>query len=323
MAEAITQMTPRRSTSSFADYAPTYGAAAALVLLVLANVVFTPNFADIDNFRNILVQVTPTMLVAIGMTFVIATGGIDLSVGSLMAIASAVAAISLDYGAYPAILAALIVVTLTGAFSGWLISTFKIQPIIVTLALLIAGRGIAQVISNGGQLIPFSNESFEFFGKGSLFGVLPMPILVMALIVGLAIFVLRATIFGRHIIAVGGNENAARLSGISVNRTKIMVYALSGLLAGIAGLIYTARLGASDASKVGETIELDAIAATVVGGTALTGGRATVVGTVIGALIMQIITTSFNMNGIKFSYALVIKAAIILFVVYLQRPKSH
>jgi hypothetical protein len=133
--------------------------------LILANVALTPNFADADNFRNILVQVTPTMLVAIGMTFVIATGGIDLSVGSLMAIASAVAAISLDYGAYPAMLAALVVVTLTGAFNGWLISTFKIQPIIVTLALLIAGRGIAQVISNGGQLIPFSNPSFEFWGK--------------------------------------------------------------------------------------------------------------------------------------------------------------
>ena len=236
------------------DYAPTYGAAAGLALLLLLNVALTPGFADIDNFRNILVQVAPTMLVAVGMTFVIATGGIDLSVGSLMAIASATAAISLDYGAYPAILAALVVVTLIGAFSGWLISTFKIQPIIVTLAVLIAGRGVAQVISNGGQLIPFSNESFEFFGKGSLGGVLPMPILLIAVIIGLAIFVLRATIFGRHVIAVGGNENAARLSGISVNRTKIMVYALSGLLAGIAGLIYTARLGASDASKVGETI---------------------------------------------------------------------
>jgi ribose/xylose/arabinose/galactoside ABC-type transport system permease subunit len=323
MAEAITQTTPAKREFKLGDYAPTYGAAAGLALLLLLNIIFTPGFADIDNFRNILVQVAPTMLVAVGMTFVIATGGIDLSVGSLMAIASATAAISLDYGAYPAILAALVVVTLVGAFSGWLISTFKIQPIIVTLAVLIAGRGIAQVISNGGQLIPFSNESFEFFGKGSLFGILPMPILLMVLIVALAIFVLRATIFGRHVIAVGGNESAARLSGISVNRTKIMVYALSGLLAGIAGLIYTARLGASDASKVGETIELDAIAATVVGGTALNGGRATVIGTVIGALIMQIITTSFNMNGIKFSYALVIKAAIILFVVYLQRTKSH
>ncbi len=322
MAEAITQPRAKSSSLSFSDYAPTYGAAAALVLLILANCIFTTNFAAIDNFRNILVQVAPTMLVAVGMTFVIATGGIDLSVGSLMAIASAVGAVSLDYGTFPAIVAALIVVTLFGAFNGFLISTFKIQPIIVTLALLIAGRGIAQVISNGGQLIPFSNPTFEYFGKGSLIGI-PMPILVMALIIGLAIFVLRATIFGRYIIAVGGNETAARLSGISVNRTKITVYALSGLLAGIAGLIYTARLGASDASKVGETIELDAIAATVVGGTALTGGKATVIGTVIGALIMQIITTSFNMNGIKFSYSLVIKAAIIIFVVYLQRPKAN
>ena len=181
--------------------------------------------------------------------------------GKSTAIASAVAAISLDYGAYPAILAALAVVTLVGAFNGWLISTFKIQPIIVTLALLIAGRGVvAQVISNGGQLIPFSNPSFEFWGKDSIFGV-PVPVIVMILVVAAAIFVLRATIFGRHVVAVGGNEAAARLSGVSVNRTKIMVYALSGLLAGIAGLIYTARLGASDASQVGENIELDAAAA--------------------------------------------------------------
>jgi ribose/xylose/arabinose/galactoside ABC-type transport system permease subunit len=322
MAEAIAQPVNKRGASSFSDYAPTYGAAAALVLLIAANVIFTPNFAAIDNFRNILVQVTPTMLVAVGMTFVIATGGIDLSVGSLMAIASAVCATSLDYGAYPAILAALAVVTLIGSFSGWLISTFKIQPIIVTLAVLIAGRGVAQVISNGGQLIPFSNPNFEFWGKESVFGI-PVPVLVMVVAVALAIFFLRATIFGRYVIAVGGNEAAARLSGIYVNRTKITVYALSGLLAGLAGLIYTARLGASDASQVGVNIELDAIAATVVGGTALTGGRATVIGTVIGALIMQIITTSFNMNGIKFSYSLVIKAAIIIFVVYLQRTKSN
>lgn len=323
MAEVITQPTAtKRGNFSFADYAPTYGAAAALVLLILANVFLTPNFAAVDNFLNILVQVTPTMLTAVGMTFVIATGGIDLSVGSLMAIASAVAAVSLDYGAYPAIFAALAAVALVGAFNGWLISAFKIQPIIVTLATLIAGRGVAQVISKGGQLIPFSDPSFEFWGKNSILGV-PVPVLVMVAIVAAAVFVLRKTIFGRHVIAVGGNEAAARLSGVSVSRTKIMVYALSGLLAGIAGLIYTARLGASDASQVGVNIELDAIAATVVGGTALTGGRATVVGTVIGALIMQIITTGFNMNGIKFSYSLVIKAAIIVFVVYLQRPKSY
>ncbi len=319
MAEAISIT---KQNFRLADYAPTYGALVALVLLLLANIIFTPNFADFDNFRNILVQVTPTMLVAIGMTFVIATGGIDLSVGSLMAIASAVAAVSLDYGAGAAIILGLLAATAFGAVNGVLIAGFKIQPIIITLALLIAGRGIAQVISNGGQLIPFTNESFEYLGKGEIAGI-PFQIILLVLIVALTIFFLRKTIFGRYIIAVGGNEEAARLSGVRVNWTKISVYAVSGLLAGIAGLIYTARLGASDASKVGESIELDAIAATVVGGTPLTGGRATIIGTVIGALIMQIITTSFNMNGIKFSYSLVIKAAIILLAVYIQRPKMN
>jgi ribose/xylose/arabinose/galactoside ABC-type transport system permease subunit len=289
---------------------------------MLANVVFTPNFAAFDNFRNILVQATPTILVAVGMTFVISTGGIDLSVGSIMAIASAVAAVSLEYGAVPAVAIGLTAATALGAFNGILIAGFKIQPIIITLALLISGRGIAQVISSGGQLIQFSNPTFEYLGKGVIFGI-PFQIILLAAVVVLAIFLLRSTLFGRYVTAVGGNEEAARLSGVRVNRAKITVYALSGLLAGIAGLIYTARLGASDASKVGDGIELDAIAATVVGGTPLTGGRATVIGTVIGALMMQIITTSFNMNGIKFSYSLVIKAAIILFAVYIQRPKLN
>lgn len=305
-----------------ADYAPTYGAAVALVVLLIVNLVFTPGFAAVDNFRNILVQVTPTMLVAIGMTFVIATGGIDLSVGSVMAIASAVTATSLDYGAGLAIAFGLLAGALLGVFNGALIAGFKIQPIIITLALLISGRGIAQVISSGGQVIPFSDQTFEFLGKGSIAGI-PFQIFLLIAVIAAAIFIMRETIFGRYIAAVGGNESAAELSGVRVNRTKITVYALSGLLAALAGLIYTSRLGASDASKVGDGIELDAIAATVVGGTPLTGGKASIIGTVIGALIMQIISTGFNMNGIPFSWSLVIKAAIILFAVYIQRPKVN
>jgi ribose/xylose/arabinose/galactoside ABC-type transport system permease subunit len=303
-----------------ADYAPTYGALAALVLLVIINSVFTPNFFDVNNFRNILLQVAPTVLVAVGMTIVISTGGIDLSVGSVMAIASAIAATSLDYGASVAILLALAAAAAAGACNGALISGFRIQPIIVTLALLISGRGFAQVLSRGGQLVPFSNDSFEYLGKGVVAGV-PVQVIVMALVVGLAMFLMRATPFGRYVVAVGGNEAASRLAGIKIHRTKIIVYALSGLLAGLAGLIETARLGASDAQKVGLNIELDAIAATVVGGTPLTGGRATVVGTLIGALIMQIITTGFVMNGISYAWSLVIKAAIIIVAVYIQRPK--
>ena len=305
--------------SRLADYAPTYGALAALVLLFVANSLLTPNFFDLNNFRNILLQVSPTVLVAVGMTFVIATGGIDLSVGAVMAIASAVAATSLDGGVLVAVLLALAVTTSAGAFNGALISGFRIQPIIVTLALLISGRGVAQVI-NGGQLIPFSNPAFEWLGRGQIVGV-PVQVLLMLVAVAAAIFFMRMTVFGRYVVAVGGNESAARLAGIKVGRTKVKVYALSGLLAGLAGLIETARQGASDAPNIGLNIELDAIAATVVGGTPLTGGRATVVGTLIGALIMQIITTSFNMNGVSYAWSLVIKAAIIIVAVYVQRPK--
>ncbi len=309
-----------RGRASIADYAPTYGALAALVLLFIINAVATPNFLDVNNFRNILLQVAPTVLVATGMTLVIATGGIDLSVGSLMAISSAVAAVSLGRGVVVAMLLALVLATVVGTLNGALISGFRIQPIIVTLASLITGRGVAQVISNGGQLIPFDNPRFAWLGQGYL-GPVPVQVVVMALVVAAAIFVMRATSFGRYVAAVGGNEAAARLAGVRVQRTKIAVYALSGLLAGLAGLIETARLSASDAQKVGLNIELDAIAAVVVGGTPLTGGRATVVGTLIGALIMQMITTSFNMNGVSFSWALVIKAAIIVVAVYIQRPK--
>jgi galactofuranose transport system permease protein len=304
---------------------PTYGALIALVLLILLNIIFTPNFAAANNFLNILLQVSPTVLVAIGMTLVIATGGIDLSVGSVMAIASALAATTLNAGVGIAILLALVVALGVGALNGALITGFRIQPIIVTLALLISGRGIAQVMSQGGQLIPFENPTFQTLGRGYV-GPIPVQVLIMIAVAAIAFFAMRATAFGRYVVATGGNEAAARLAGIRVRRTKIAVYAISGLLAGLAGLIETARLGASDAAKVGLNIELDAIAAVVVGGTALTGGRATIMGTLVGALIMQIITTSFNMgpfgmNPLPLSWGLVLKAAIILIAVYIQRPK--
>jgi ribose/xylose/arabinose/galactoside ABC-type transport system permease subunit len=305
--------------SRLARIGPTYGALLALILLVIGNAIFTPNFVAASNLWNILLQVSTTVLVAVGMTLVIATRGIDLSVGSVMAIASALAATLLDRGVGFAILAALAVSLGVGAFNGALIAGFRIQPIIVTLALLITGRGIAQVIA-GGQLIPFENATFEYLGKGYI-GPVPFQVVMMVLVVAAAIFMMRATSFGRYVVATGGNEAAARLAGIKTHRTKISVYAISGLLAGLAGLIETARLGASDAAKVGVNIELDAIAAVVVGGTPLTGGRATIIGTLIGALIMQVITTSFNMLGVSFAWSLVLKAAIIVIAVYVQRPK--
>jgi simple sugar transport system permease protein/ribose transport system permease protein len=299
---------------------PKYGALAALVVLVVANAVFTPNFATAANFWSVLLQVSTVLLVAIGMTLVIATGGVDLSVGSVMAVSAAIAAVLLDRGISVAILAALVGALAIGALNGALVAHLRVQPIVVTLATLIAGRGLAQVISRDGQLVPIANPAFEGIGQGRI-GPIPTPV-VIALAVALAAgFILRATPFGRYVLAVGGNRAAARLAGVPVARTVVMVYAASGVLAGLAGLIVAARLSAADAAKIGLNMELDAIAAAVVGGTALTGGRATIVGTLIGALIMQTIATSFNMLLVPYSWALAFKAAIILIAVYLQRPR--
>ncbi|MBV8707205.1 MAG: ABC transporter permease [Acidobacteriaceae bacterium] len=305
----------------WAAFDPAYGPPLALLLLIAANLLFTRNFATVSNLWNVLLQVSPTMLVAIGMTLVITTGGIDLSVGSIMAIASAVAATNLHRGPVLASILGLGVAVGIGAFNGALISGFRVQPIVVTLAALIAGRGIAQVISEGGQLISFDNPAFERLGRGHI-GPVPVQVVVMIIVVLVAGILVRSTVLGRYILAVGGNEAAANLAGVNVGAIKTAVYAMSGFLAGLAGLIETARLGASDASKVGLNIELDAIAAVVVGGTSLTGGVTSITGTFVGAMIMQIITTAFNMLLIPYSWSLVLKAAIILFVVYLQRPKT-
>ncbi len=299
----------------------TSGALVALVVLVVANMVFTPNFATSSNFWNVLLQASQVVLVAVGMTLVIATGGIDLSVGSVMAIAGAVAATQLTHGIAPAIAIALVAALVVGALNGALITRYSVQPIVVTLATLIAGRGLAQVLSNDGELVPINDAGFEALGRAHL-GPLPMPVLIALIVVAAAAFALHATPFSRYVLAAGGNPAAARLAGVPVRRTLITVYVVCALLAGLAGLIEVARLGASDAAKVGVNIELDAIAAVVVGGTALSGGRATIIGTVVGALIMQVIATSFNMLLVPYAWSLALKAAIIVFAVYLQRARK-
>jgi galactofuranose transport system permease protein len=299
---------------------PTTGAVVALVALILLNAVFTPNFATASNAWNILWQVSSVVLVAVGMTLVIATGGIDLSVGSIMAVAGAVVATQLGLGALAAVVVALVAAMTVGLVNGTLIARSAIQPIVVTLATLIAGRGLAQVLSNDGQLVPIRDASLELLGRGRL-GPIPVPVIIAAVAVVCAMVALRKMPFGRYVLATGGNAEAARLAGVPVRRTIIVVYVVSALLAGLAGVLEAARLGASDAAKIGLNIELDAIAATVVGGTALTGGRATIIGTVVGALVMQVIATSFNMLLVPYAWSLVLKAAIILVAVYFQRPR--
>ena len=298
---------------------PALSSLGALVALVMLSTMFTPHFASASNLWNVLLQVSTVVLVAVGMTFVIGTGGVDLSVGAVMAVAGAIAAVTVHYGIVIAVLAAFGGALAIGALNGALIAWLGVQPIVVTLATLIGARGLAQVISREGELVTIDTPSLLLLGRGHL-GPVPLQVIVAVLVVGGAMFLLRATSFGRYVLAVGGNRAAARLAGVHVRRTLVSVYVLSAALAAVAGLIVAARLGASDAAKIGQNMELDAIAAVVVGGSALAGGRATILGTVVGALIMQVIATTFNMLLVPYAWSLVLKAAIILVAVYWQRP---
>jgi galactofuranose transport system permease protein len=298
-----------------------YGALAVLIISILVNSILTPNFANINTVWNILIQVSTVMLVALGMTVVISSGGIDISVGAIMALASITGAKLLGLGVFPAILIALLFAACFGAFSGFMVAHFRIQPIIITLTLMISVRGVAQVMNNS-QLLNFTEPKFSYFGLHRFFGVIPIQVVIMAIAIGIIYFVIKKMTFGRYVEAMGDNYHASRLSGINTFMTTIAIYALSAAMAGGAGLLETARLSAADANAIGRLVELDAIAAVAVGGTPLNGGRANVMGTVIGALIMQILTVSVNMNNIPYSYALVIKSIIIIVAVYVQRDRT-
>jgi ribose transport system permease protein len=298
-----------------------WGAPAALLLLLAFNLAVTPHFASWQTLHVNLTQVAPIVIVAVGMTLVIATGGIDLSVGSLMAISGALAPlIFLSLPGPGGIALAFIVPVAVAAALGWgnglLVTRFAIQPIVATLVLFIAGRGIAQVMTVG-NLQEFRVPGFQVIGLGRLLG-LPVQVWLMLAVVGLAALVLRRAVLGRQILAVGGNERAARLAGVPVGRVKRLVYAVSGALAGLAGLVVIAINSASDANLVGLGMELDAIAAVAVGGTLLAGGRASVLGTLVGALIIQLLRFTLLANGVPDAAALVVKAGVILLAVWVQ-----
>ena len=297
-----------------------------LLALILFNIFFTDNFLTLRTLNVNLTQVATVVIVGVGMTLVIATGGIDLSVGSLMAISGALAPLLFMNPALPPAVGLTLALTLPvlaaglgGVFNGVLVTRFRIQPIIATLILYIAGRGIAQVMTNG-NLQSFRNPAFENLAYGRLFGLPVQVWLMLALALGAA-WLVRATVFGRYLVAVGDNEAAARLAGVPVGRTKLAVYTVSGLLAGVAGLIVVAINRSSDANQVGLNMELDAIAAVAVGGTALTGGRAHVLGTLLGACILQLIRYTLLARGVPDAAALVVKAAIIVAAVVFLRPR--
>jgi galactofuranose transport system permease protein len=304
-----------------------YGTLGALIALIAFNLAFTNHFASLQTLNVNLTQVATVVIVGVGMTLVIATGGIDLSVGSLMAISGAVAPIiflgkivrigEIHVAVAVAMIVAIGLAGAFGWFNGWLITRFRIQPIIATLVLFIAGRGIAQVSTNG-NLQPFKLDEFQWIGLGRWFGV-PVQVVIMLVLVAAAAWVLKRSVFGREILAVGGNESAARLAGVPVARVKRWVYCISGLCAGVAGLVVIAINSSSDANLVGLGMELDAIASVAVGGTLLSGGRATVGGTLVGALIIQLVRYTLLANGVPDDVAKLVKAALIVIAVWLQR----
>ena len=325
MADAPT-LPGKRAAPDVLAFLRRYAALTALIALLAFNFAWTPHFASFQTLNVNLTQVATIVIVSVGMTLVIATGGIDLSVGSLMAIAGALAPmifLSPFGAAHPilgnalAFLVPVGVAGLLGLFNGWFITRFRVQPIVGTLVMFIAGRGIGQVLTNG-NLQVFHNPTFQFIGLGRVFGV-PFQVIVMLILVALAAWMVQRTLFGRHILAIGGNERAARLAGVPVNRVKRWVYAISGLCAGIAGLVVISINSSSDANLVGLGMELDAIAAVAVGGTPFTGGQASVVGSLIGALLIQLLRYTLLANGVPDAAALVVKGVIIAGAVWSQQ----
>ena len=301
---------------------------AGLGLLLLFNLVFSPGFFHLElrdghlygTMVDILNQGSKVMLLSIGMTLVIATGGVDLSVGSIMAITGAVAAMLLTKTAFIWVLAAALgAAVAAGGCNGILVGFVGIQPIIATLILMVAGRGVAMLLT-GGQIITFDDQSLVYLGNGHLLG-LPFTVTIVLGFLVLALLITRKTAVGLFLESVGDNERAARFCGINVSWVKVLVYACSGLCAGTAGLIATSNIKAADSSRVGEMMELDAIFAVVVGGTPLTGGRFTLVGSIIGALLIQTLTTSMYNFGVPPAVTTVPKAVVIVAVCLMQSEK--
>jgi ribose transport system permease protein len=301
-----------------------YGALILLILLVLFNSFFTRNFISITTLWNLVIQTFPIIVIGLGMTMVIATGGIDISVGATMAFSAAIMGKMFAAGNnyYITIFLALCGAALYGGFNGFLIAKLNIQPIIVTLILMTSGRGIAQLI-NDARIISLFDHPISHLSAFRLGGLVPIQAVVILILTILVYWVMQRMSIGRFIEAIGGNERVARLSGISIFNTKILVYIIVALLAGIASVFETSLVASADVNKIGRMIELDVIAAVTVGGTAITGGRANVIGTVIGALVIQLITVTVNMQNIQYNYSLLLKAAIIIIALWLQRERSE
>ncbi|PTE09675.1 ribose ABC transporter permease [Mesorhizobium helmanticense] len=313
---------PAREPFDFAKWWDRVGILMVLVALVILMSVIAPNFNRVDNLLNIARSISVNAILAAGLTFVILTGGIDLSVGSIVAVSGVVAVVA-AIGGWPApaaILAGMAVGAACGLVNGALTAYLALAPFIVTLGTMTFLRGLAYTITEG-QPIVSSDLNFRDVGNGYLSGV-PIPVLVMLVVYLVAWFILERTRYGRHVYAVGGNAQAARLAGVRVNRVTTSVYVIAGICAGLAGVIFAARV-ISAQPTAGTGYELDAIAAVVLGGTSLAGGRGRIVGTLIGSVILGVLGTGLILLNVPFFTQLLIKGAVIILAVAIDSLKQR
>lgn len=303
-----------------------YSAIILLLSFIILNSVITPNFFQINNLNNIITQISPIILCGMGMTMVISTGGIDIAVGSVMALSGVLTArLMTEIGLVQAIIIATVASILVGCITGVMVGKLKLQAMIVTLGLMLGVRGVAQVLSNGRDI--YFNKlgdvgvQFSNLGTYKIGGVIPIQIVPIIISVIFVWVIMEKTVFGRRVQAVGDNIKSSSLTGINTARIMMIVYGMSAFFASFAGIFQAAKVAVAAGSSLGQLAELDAIAAVVIGGTPMSGGKAKVFGTVIGALIMQMITLTCVMNDIPSQYAQVIKAIIIVFAVFIQREK--
>ncbi len=299
-----------------------YGLIAILLGAVVVLSLVSDTFLTVTNLMNVLRQVSINGILAVGMTFIILTAGIDLSIGSLMAVAAVIATsiVSHDPGAIGwALLAGVAASGLLGGVSGTMSAKLNVAPFVATLAMMTIARGIALIYTNGRPIV-VSSDPFKFLGQGYV-GPIPVPVLIFIAVTAVMGIVLYKTKFGRYVYAIGGNENASKISGIRVDRVKIWVYVINGILAGLAGILLSSRISSGQPNS-GMGYELDAIAAVVIGGTSLFGGRGSLLGTIVGVLIIGVINNGLNLLDVSSYWQQIIKGLIIAGAVILdQRAK--
>ena len=304
----------------------------ALFILCLVISLLSDKFFTINNGWNVMRQIAVNVCISVGMILVVLTAGIDLSVGSVLALCGAITAGLLKYGIelpsaslfigftlLGAVLAGLLTGAMLGLFNGWTITKFKVPPFVATLAMLTIARGLTMLWTKGHPISNLGND-FSYFGTGWLLGI-PLPVWIAAIVVLLAVFITQKTKLGRYIYAIGGNENAAKLSAINIKRVKITVYAIAGGLAALGGLIITSRLDSAQ-PNAGTSYELDAIAAVVIGGTSLSGGKGSIWGTVLGAVIIGVLNNGLVLLDVSPFWQQVVKGAVILLAVIIDKTSS-